>query len=276
MANQGTLSYYDVLKIDDVFSQHRWPKDCINKSSLYKRFIRTYEQLSGEERDLFIKLSRLYKWVSISEYLDLVIKLLENVATKHYGIRAQDIWIYPIKKDEHCGVIKSADVVSYLCKAMQIQYSDQLYKRNIHVIGSLTEIRSKKSKFKERRLLIFDDFIGSGKYASEVLDELITAGIPAVNVVICSLFISELGLQQLSSKGCHIEYIEVAQSIIDKLTSKEKELLKNMETSLGVEENFEFGYGHSANLISLLRTPNNSLPIFWLDKGRSHSAPFPR
>lgn len=276
MANQGTLSYYDVLKIDDVFSQHGWPKDCINKSSLYKRFIRTYEQLSGEERDLFIKLSRLYKWVSVPEYLDLVIKLLENVATKHYGIRAQDIWIYPIKKDEHCGVIKSADVVSYLCKAMQIQYSDQLYKRNIHVIGSLTEIRSKKSKFKERRLLIFDDFIGSGKYASEVLDELITAGIPAVNVVICSLFISELGLQQLSSKGCHIEYIEVAQSIIDKLSSKEKELLKNMETSLGVEENFEFGYGHSANLISLLRTPNNSLPIFWLDKGRSHSAPFPR
>lgn len=276
MANQGTLSYYDVLKIDDVFSQHGWPKDCVNKSSLYKRFIRTYEQLSGEERDLFIKLSRLYKWVSISEYLDLVIKLLENVATKHYGIRAQDIWIYPIKKDEHCGVIKSADVVSYLCKAMQIQYSDQLYKRNIHVIGSLTEIRSKKSKFKERRLLIFDDFIGSGKYASEVLDELITAGIPAVNVVICSLFISELGLQQLSSKGCHIEYIEVAQSIIDKLSPKEKELLKNMETSLGVEENFEFGYGHSANLISLLRTPNNSLPVFWLDKGRSHSAPFPR
>ena len=258
MANQSALSYYDTLKIDEIFSQHGWPKDAVNKSSLYKRFIRTYEQLSVDERDLFIKLSRLYKWVSLSEYSDLVVQLLEKAITKH------------------CGVIKSADVVSYLCKAMQTQYSDQLYKRKVHVIGSLSELCTKKSKFKDRPLLIFDDFVGSGNYASEVLDELVSTGIPATNVVICSLFISELGLQQLSSKDCHIEYIEVAQSIIDKLPEKEKDLLKHIETSLGVEEDFKFGYGHSANLISLLRTPNNSLPIFWLDKGRSHSAPFPR
>lgn len=164
----------------------------------------------------------------------------------------------------------------YLCKAMQTQYSDQLYKKKVHVIGSLSELYTKKSKFKDRPLLIFDDFIGSGKYASEVLDELVSIGIPTSNVVICSLFISELGLQKISSKDCHIEYIEVAQSIIDKLLEKEKDLLKHIETSLGVKEDFKFGYGRSANLISLLRTPNNSLPVFWLDKGGSHSAPFPR
>lgn len=159
---------------------------------------------------------------------------------------------------------------------MQTQYSDQLYKRKVHVIGSLSELCKKKGKFKDRPLLIFDDFIGSGKYASEVLDELASEDIPTSNVVICSLFISELGLRQLSSKDCHIEYIEVAQSIIDKLIEKEKDLLEHIETSLDVKEDFKFGYGQSANLISLLRTPNNSLPLFWLDKGRSHSAPFPR
>ncbi len=276
MANQSALSYYDMLKIDEVFSQHGWPKDAVNESSLYKRFIRTYEQLSIEERDLFIKLSRLYKWVSLSEYLDLVVQLLEKAVTKYFNTKARDVWVYPIKKAEHCGVIKSADVVSYLCKAMQTQYSDQLYKKKVHVIGSLSELYTKKSKFKDRPLLIFDDFIGSGKYASEVLDELVSIGIPTSNVVICSLFISELGLQKISSKDCHIEYIEVAQSIIDKLLEKEKDLLKHIETSLGVKEDFKFGYGRSANLISLLRTPNNSLPVFWLDKGGSHSAPFPR
>lgn len=83
MANQSALSYYDMLKIDEVFSQHGWPKDAVNESSLYKRFIRTYEQLSIEERDLFIKLSRLYKWVSLSEYLDLVVQLLEKAVTKY-------------------------------------------------------------------------------------------------------------------------------------------------------------------------------------------------
>ena len=67
---------------------------------------------------------------------------------------------------------------------MQTQYSDQLYKRKVHVIGSLSELCTKKSKFKDRPLLIFDDFVGSGKYASEVLDELVSTGIPATNVVI--------------------------------------------------------------------------------------------
>lgn len=276
MAKQSTLSYYDMLKIDDIFTQRGWPKDSINKSSLYERFIRTYEQLNGEEKDLFIKLSLSYKWVPLSEYLNLVVQLLEKAVIKYYGAKAQDIWIYPIKKVEHSGTIKSADVVSYLCKAMQIQYSDQLYKKKVHVICSLSEICKKKTKFKEKPLLIFDDFIGSGKYALDVIDELASAGIPAGNVVACSLFISELGLQQLSSKKCPIEYIEVTQSIIDKLSAREKDLLIRIETALGVKEDFKFGFGHSGNLISLLRTPNNSLPIFWLDKGRSHSAPFPR
>ena len=97
MANQSALSYYDTLKIDEIFSQHGWPKDAVNKSSLYKRFIRTYEQLSVDERDLFIKLSRLYKWVSLSEYSDLVVQLLEKAITKYHknskssNIRAQTV-----------------------------------------------------------------------------------------------------------------------------------------------------------------------------------------
>ena len=97
MANQSALSYYDTLKIDEIFSQHGWPKDAVNKSSLYKRFIRTYEQLSVDERDLFIKLSRLYKWVSLSEYSDLVVQLLEKAITKYLKMMKFVFWSKAIK-----------------------------------------------------------------------------------------------------------------------------------------------------------------------------------
>ena len=60
------------------------------------------------------------------------------------------------------------------------------------------------------------------------------------------------------------------------MAPQEKELLTQIENTLGVEEEFRLGFGGSANLITLIRTPNNSLPLFWLDKGRSHTAPFPR
>ena len=180
----------------------------------------------------------------------------------------------------HCGTNIAATVdvetVAYLCKAVQLQHSDILYKRKFHVLGSFDLVQEKKQKFKDRPLLILDDFIGSGKYVSDVIDELSQNGIPSSSIVVCSLFVSENGLKQVSNTGCRIEYIEQAQNILSSISPQEKELLTQIEDTLGVEEEFRLGFGGSANLITLIRTPNNSLPLFWLDKGRSHTAPFPR
>ena len=276
MAVQIDIPFYDIVKINDVFKKHGWPIDEKNKSSLYRRFLQTYIQLDNAERELFIKLSSLYRWVSLSEYQELVVLLMERAVQKYYGKKAQDIWIYPIKKNEHSGSIKSSDLVTYLCKAVQFQYSDILYKRKVHILGTFDMIREKKHKFKDRPLLILDDFIGSGKYVSDVIEELSKHGISKRNVVICSLFVSENGLKPVLDSGCCIEYIEQAQNMVNDLSQQEKDLLVQIEETLGVEEEFRFGFGGSANLITLIRTPNNSLPLFWLDRGRSHTAPFPR
>lgn len=276
MVDQMGISFYDTVKINDVFSKQGWPIDEVNKSSLYHRFLQTYIQLDSTERDLFIKLSAMYRWVSFSEYQQLIVPLMEQAVQKYYGKKTQDVWIYPIKKAEHLGTIKSSDLVAYLCKAVQLQHSDILYKRKFHVLGSFDLVQEKKQKFKDRPLLILDDFIGSGKYVSDVIDELSQNGIPSSSIVVCSLFVSENGLKQVSNTGCRIEYIEQAQNILSSISPQEKELLKQIEDTLGVEEEFRLGFGGSANLITLIRTPNNSLPLFWLDKGRSHTAPFPR
>ena len=56
---------------------------------------------------------------------------MEQAVQKYYGKKTQDVWIYPIKKAEHLGTIKSSDLVAYLCKAVQLQHSDILYKRKL-------------------------------------------------------------------------------------------------------------------------------------------------
>lgn len=276
MAIQIDIPYLDIIKINDVFTRQRWPIDESNKSSLYRRFLQTYIQLNSSERELFIKLSSSYRWVSLSEYQELLVSLLARTVQKYYANKAQEVWIYPIKKAEHSEMIKSADLVAYLCKAIQFQYSDILYRRKIRLLGSFGVVCAKKQKFRNKPLLILDDFIGSGKYVSDVIDELSQNGISKNNIIVCSLFISENGLKQVSAKGCSIEYIEKAQNITKELSTHEKTLLSQIEATLGVEEEFKFGFEGSANLISLIRTPNNSLPLFWFEKGRSHSAPFPR
>ena len=69
--------------------------------------------------------------VSFSEYQQLIVPLMEQAVQKYYGKKTQDVWIYPIKKAEHSGTIKSSDLVAYLCKAVQLQHSDILYKRKL-------------------------------------------------------------------------------------------------------------------------------------------------
>ena len=276
MSSTEQLEIYEILKINELFDSQGWPKDEKNKSSLYKRYLNRYMKLDPAERQLFIKLSNQYKWVSADEYLTSAVQLLENVVRKHCTNAGQAVWIYPIKKNEDQRHIKSSDVVSYLCKSLPIQYSAILYKRKIHIISTLDDLIQKKDKIQKSVLFLVDDFIGSGNYASSVVDELISNGIPEDKMVVCSLYISEMGLKMLQTRKCSLEFLNVAPSCISELSTSEQELILQMESSLNVDDEFSLGYGQSANLISLLRTPNNSLPVFWLDKGRTHSAPFPR
>ncbi len=276
MSSPEPLEIYEVVKINELFDSQGWPKDEKDKSSLYKRYLSRYMKLGPEERQLFIKLSNQYKWVSPDEYLASTVQLLENAVKKYCSNAGQAVWIYPIKKNEDQRHIKSSDVVSYLCKSLPVQYNATLYKRTINIISTLDDLIMKKKNIQKSVLFLVDDFIGSGKYASGVVDELISNGIPENNIVVCSLYISEMGLKALKAKRCKLEYLNIAPSCISKLSAPERELILKIEASLNVEGDFSLGYGQSANLISLLRTPNNSLPVFWLDKGRAHSAPFPR
>ena len=159
---------------------------------------------------------------------------------------------------------------------IQTQYSDRLYKKKFRIINSLQDLEQKKQKLYKKPLLLLDDFIGSGKYVCDVVQELFDAGISKENIVICTLYLSEAGNKQLTESGYSVEYLELVSCSLQKLSPQEQNVLQTIENSLGVSKEFHFGYGESATLITLLRTPNNSLPMFWFDKGRSHSAPFPR
>lgn len=45
-----------------------------------------------------------------------------------------------------------------------------------------------------------------------------------------------------------------------------------------VNEEFQFGYDHSEALVKMIRTPNNTFPVYWLQKrgGAVPVVPFPR
>ena len=52
--------------------------------------------------------------------------------------------------------------------------------------------------------------------------------------------------------------------------------MKRIEHELGVSEEYEFGYGKSEGLVTLIRTPNNTFPVFWYEPSSDNLAPFVR
>ena len=275
MANKYTLTFSDESKIYNIFETKGWMVDVTNKCSLYNRFRERCQELNIEERSLFYKLSLEFRWVSLNEYLQLLSELLIKVVTKHTS-GAQHIYVYPIKKEEDHNKIKSADVISYLCKSTHMKHFDKLSNKTFKIITTYEEL-AKKHKTKNKPFIILDDYIGSGQYACSVTEELINKGIPKSNIIICTLFISENGKKALEDTGYFLEYIEVVENAIRKLSKKEISILNEIEKTLNVDENYSFGFNKSANLISLIRTPNNTLPVFWFkNASRIANAPFER
>ena len=269
------LTLQDSIDISQLFEHKGWPIDEKNKSSLFNRFLRTYRKLEAEERKLFINLSYKYEVVSLSQYQTLLTRVLSQTVKNHLG-QKQTVYVYPIKKKEHRDCIKSADLVTYLCNGTNIRYIDELSKKGFVCLGSMDRVKEKLPNIEKSKLVIVDDFIGSGNYATDVVNEIKALGIPVEHIVVVALFITQNALERLQKNNCSVEYGEVVEPCISNLTSSEKAVLARMEQKIGVDAEFSFGYCQSGALLSLIRTPNNTLPIFWHSKGRTSAPPFPR
>lgn len=268
-------TWQDSIDIYKLFEHKGWPVDEKNKSSLFNRFIHIYNKLTDEEKELFINLSYHYEMVPLDRYQTLLTSVLSNAVKNHIG-QKQTVYVYPIKKRADHNHVKSADLVAYLCNGIQVHYIDELSKKKFVCLGSMDRVEEKSSNIIKNKLVILDDFIGSGDYATDVVNEITALGIPAEQIVIAALFITQNAVNRLRALNCGIEYGEMIELHISKLTNSEKEIMSRMEQKIGVDAEFSFGYGHGAALISLIRTPNNTLPIFWKTNGRAYAPPFPR
>ena len=52
--------------------------------------------------------------------------------------------------------------------------------------------------------------------------------------------------------------------------------MKNIEEAIQVSDDYKFGYKGSEALVKMIRTPNNTFPIYWLRNKKNKFAPFPR
>ncbi|CEN85134.1 phosphoribosyltransferase-like protein [Paraclostridium sordellii] len=284
--SKKALSIKENQQIIQLFEMRNWEIDDKNQYSLYNRYRNILLKLdfTVEEKELFFKLSSKIILVGIDEYTKGTSNLLIKFVQSYKGENIKKIHIMPsITKCMHMNdEIKSSAFISYLFKSKNIYYNDILAKKKINIIGGYRDLNNKKNEFikQNKPLIVVDDFIGSGDQVTDCVNDICSLGINKKNIFILALYIHESGKKKLSDENINLIYEEcISKEVSGVLSNKEIEILKSIERKINVRNGYEFGYGGSEALISLIRTPNNTLPIFHtvkVGKGRLNIAPFPR
>jgi len=137
-------------------------------------------------------------------------------------------------------------------------------------VEDLARYRARKNTF----ILFVDDYSGTGDTVCKALSHYQTIANDCDSVAIMVLVAHETALARVKAMGLNIACaISRKRGISDfyqglKL-DQTLDAMRRLESKLGVSEKYSFGYGKTEGLEQMVRTPNNTFPVFlakiWLD-----------
>lgn len=271
-----------VTKLYAIFSDKKWTDKDGNKI-VFKNFCQLLLNLNDPQRDLIFDLVERYTWITLSEYQSKLIKLLDTVEQEKLE-KIKRIVLFPVMKPEDENKTKSGHTILYLFKAIKPLLTR--YKGiEFCEIESFDKINSSDLKFKDTDLLfLLDDYLGSGETIRATIAEIFkNRSIEPSHLNVLSIaaqfdsteFLDGIGVKyytELIARRGISDYYKIPE-----LTEK-IQIMKEIEELIPVNH-FSFGFNQSEALITLLRTPDNTFPIFWKDHKKSDEifeAPFSR
>ena len=268
------------INVSKIFSQNKWISYEFDNTSLEKT-MNLGKDLSNEQRDLLVYLLNKYVQIPPSQYIIRILNVLSKIDTNSIK-NINKIYIAPLKKPEDFLLPKSSDYVSYQFKMPVISNAAIFNNREV-IITSINCLPKNLQNSSVKKLFLVDDFSGSGETVFSCLDYLKQEKQILDNkITILLLAGMKDSINKIQQKGYEV-YCDLIQekgisSIIDDIKRNDFTILMNeIEAKYHIDINSEihFGYNHSESLITLIRTPNNTFPIFW-DSTKVKNAPFKR
>jgi hypoxanthine-guanine phosphoribosyltransferase len=271
-----------ITKLYTIFSDKKWTDKEGNKI-VFSNFCKLLLNLNESQRELIIDLAERYTWITLSEYQSKLINILESVENeKMEGIKK--IILFPVMKPEDEKKTKSGHTILYMLKAIKPLLTR--YKEIDFIeIESYETIKSSNFKLKDTdAVFLLDDYLGSGETIEATLKEVLSnrnIEPKQLNVIsIASQFDSTEFLKNIGV--AYYTDLITKKGISDYYKSPELE--EKIEIMTEIEKlipgnHFSFGYNQSEALITLMRTPDNTFPIFWKEhkkSGEFYDAPFSR
>lgn len=271
-----------IVKLFTIFHQKKWVEiDGFDDN--ISRFGELIDNLKSEQVELLITLTERYRWYSYNEYHSQLRALLKELHTKHLkGI--DKIYLFPIIKPKDEENTKSGHAIMYFLDSIKASLP-QYEEIDFELLKKFEDLNPENLKLKENEiLLLVDDYIGSGGTLNASLSELGKNKTLTERFVILTVMIQESTKKKLDGDNIKNVVGEITNKGISdhyegNELKKNTELMEQMEKTIPKVKNYKFGYESSEALVTMIKTPNNTFPIFWKDyqrKGKAFKAPFAR
>jgi hypothetical protein len=270
-----------IMEVHKIFKTNNWIAKDTNEMA-FDGFCQLFAKLEPEERKLILELTSNYNWISHGEYQDKVIQAMQTISIDQIA-NVTKIYFFPIIKPEDESKNKSGAHLLYLIKAFK-----HLMPKYNHIpfsyLNTFEQIHNLRLTENERLFLI-DDYIGSGETFEFCLTELKQNNtILSSSVKIVCIAIQEETKFNLETDGYLVlKTIIIKRGISDfnnvAIIKEKKNLMKAIEGHIPGAKSFSLGYNQTEALVTMMRTPDNTFPVFWKrfrKDGQYFEAPFAR
>ena len=287
MSKAMALDFEMLNDLQELWSEKKWEFPTIEQSQLaFDAFCAMISQLSSKDEQKFVlALTKSYKRYSLNSYSLMLIKALRSIEDCDLvGIR--NIVFAPLinPSDEHIGKSKSGQALPYIAEHVAAPLTEKFNGLVISAISTPTALPPILNS-SETLLILLDDFIGSGDTAKNavwgLIDKPVTNKVKYLVVVVAAMrnAIDFLGGYNINVRCGDVLTKGIAENefFVDKAIAYS--LVDAIEAELDVGFDYRRGYKRSEALVSMLRTPDNTFPMYWCKKrvnDRVWSAPFPR
>lgn len=275
----------EIESVKRLFKDNQWtePK-YVNARSVFDKFCDMLSRLSSGEREIIRKLTSNFSWIIFDDY---VAHLRVAFQQLHSNIdpAISSVFLVPLVPSTEATKSKSCTGMPYLVKNVVFASMEEFENIYVSDFNSLTYAAQRIRNNRNTLVVAIDDFLGTGdtamRFCDEALDLLELDSDRLVVVTVASL---QSGRSRLAERGV-ISYSSVVgrKGITDSDCFEDKisatQVMLNIEDQLKIDRKYSFGYGSSEGLFSLVRTPNNTFPVFWCKKANNGShwpAPFKR
>ena len=288
LINKHILDDKYIFELASIFKEKGWTieQSTDDEYSIFDLFCDRLQSLeSDSDRDLIIELTKNYLVVDVDEYCNYLSKTLKIFfEEKKYLLDNLDtIHVFPVQEKDYIDKTKSGNIICYFLQGIVFRKLSVFRDKRVRIIETFNGLEKHKDEIEI--LMLVDDYVGSGDTVLGCINTVEEKGISKDKINVLALVLQECGKNAVEGYGVPICASVIKEKAISdnyehEEAEKKVEQMKKISKQIRVKDhNLYLGYKESEALVTMIKTPNNTLPFYWYEgkkDGNIMLAPFSR